>query len=191
MTRVGTLYPNAMEIIDALFGGPWGPIVIFAIRILDVSLATLRMLLSVRGQRALVPIIGFFEVLLWLFAAGNAIRYLSSPYHVLGYAGGFAAGTVVGLWVEEKLAFGLATVRVISAHGGLELADALRDMGIGVTEFTGQGRHGRVAVVYTVARRAEIDRILRIADRHDPAAFITVEEPRAIHRGRMLQKRRK
>jgi uncharacterized protein YebE (UPF0316 family) len=97
-----------MEIIEQLFGGPWGPLVIFLLRIVDVSLATVRMLLSVRGQKLLVPLIGFFEVLIWLFAAGNAIRHLSSPYHVIGYAGGFAAGTAVGLWVEEKLAFGLA-----------------------------------------------------------------------------------
>lgn len=180
-----------MELIDQLFGGPWGPLVIFSLRIVDVSLATLRMLLSVRGQRVLVPIIGFFEVLIWLFAAGNAIRYMHSGLHVLGYAGGFAAGTVVGLWVEERLAFGLATVRIISAHGGVELADALREQGFGVTEFAGEGREGRVEVVYTVARRSQIKGILALADLWDPAAFVTVEEPRSIRRGWMLQKRRK
>ncbi len=180
-----------MEIIDQLFGGPWGPIVIFALRIIDVSLATLRMLLSVRGQKLLVPLIGFFEVLIWLFAAGNAIRYLDSPFHVLGYAGGFAAGTVVGLSVEEKLAFGLATVQIISAHGGVELADALREQGFGVTEFAGEGREGRVEVVYTVARRGELRGIMAVVDKWDPDAFVTIEEPRRIRRGWLLQKRRK
>jgi uncharacterized protein YebE (UPF0316 family) len=180
-----------MELLDQLFGGPWGPMVIFSLRIVDVSLATIRMLLSVRGQRVLVPIIGFFEILIWLFAAGNAIRYLDSVLHVLGYAGGFAAGTAVGLWVEEKLAFGLATVRIISAQGGVELADALRDGGFGVTEFAGEGRHGKVEVVYTVARRSEVKKILAIADVWDPDAFVTVEEPRGVRRGWMLQKRRK
>jgi uncharacterized protein YebE (UPF0316 family) len=180
-----------METIAELFAGPWGPLVIFALRIVDVSLATLRMLLAVRGQRVIVPLIGFFEVLIWLFAAGSAIRYLNSPLHVLGYAGGFAAGTAVGLWVEEKLAFGLATVRIISAHGGVEVADALRDEGFGVTEFAGEGREGRVEVVYTVAKRAQIKGILRIVDLWDPAAFVTVEEPRSVRRGWLLQSRRK
>jgi len=180
-----------MELMEQLFGGPLGPLVIFSLRIVDVSLATLRMLLSVRGQRLLVPLIGFFEVLIWLFAAGNAIRYLDSGLHVLGYAGGFAAGTMVGLWVEEKLAFGLATVQVISSHGGVELADALRERGFGVTEFSGEGRTGKVEVVYTVARRSEIKGILALTDVWDPAAFVTVSEPRSIRRGWMLQKRRK
>jgi uncharacterized protein YebE (UPF0316 family) len=180
-----------MDIIEQLFGGAWGPLIIFGLRIVDVSLATLRMLLSVRGQRVLVPIIGFFEVLIWLFAAGNAIRFLDSPLHVLGYAGGFAAGTMVGLWVEEKLAFGLATIRIISSHGGVELADALRDDGFGVTEFAGEGREGRVEVVYTVARRNQIKAMMKLIDLWDPGAFVTVEEPRAIRRGWLMQKRRK
>jgi uncharacterized protein YebE (UPF0316 family) len=191
MSRADRYSVSDMEVITQLLGGPWGPLVIFAFRIVDVSLATLRMLFSVRGQRMLVPLIGFFEVLIWLFAAGSAIRYLNSPLHVLGYAGGFAAGTVVGLWVEEKLAFGLATVRIISAHGGVELADDLRARGFGVTEFAGEGREGKVEVVYTVARRSEIRGILEAADLWDPEAFVTVEEPRSIRRGWLLQKRRK
>ena len=177
--------------MEAVFAGPWGPLVIFGLRIVDVSLATMRMLLAVRGQRVAVPLIGFFEVMIWLFAAGSAIQYLDSPLHVIGYAGGFAAGTVVGLWVEEKLALGLATVRIISEHGGVEAADALRESGYGVTEFAGQGRHGTVEVVYTVARRSDVRKILRVVDEWAPDSFVTVEEPRAIHRGWLLQRRRK
>ncbi len=177
--------------IEALFAGPWGPLVIFCARIFDVSLATTRMLMSVRGQRVLVPFVAFFEVLIWLFAAGTAMRFLNSPLHVIGYAGGFAAGNAVGLWVEEKLALGLATVRIISEHGGVEVADALRDQGFGVTEFSGQGRHGSVEVVYTVARRAQLRQIIGTVDEWAPDSFLTVEEPRAIHRGWVFQKRRK
>lgn len=177
--------------LAALFAGPLGPLVIFLLRIVDVSLATTRMLLAIRNQRMLVPLIGFVEVLVWLFAAGNAIRFLESPLHVIGYAAGFATGNVVGLWVEEKLALGLATVRVVSAHGGVELADALREKGFGVTEFSGQGREGPVEVVFTAARRAQVPWILKEVNYWDPDAFVTVEEPRAIHRGWMFDKRRK
>lgn len=177
--------------LETVFAGPWGPLVIFLLRIVDVSLATTRMLLAVRNQKLLVPMIGFVEVLIWLFAAGNAIRFLDSPLHVVGYAAGFATGNVVGLWVEEKLAIGLATVRIISAHGGVELADALRENGYGVTEFAGQGREGPVEVVYTVARRAQVPGILKLAELWDPGAFITVEEPRTIRRGWLFDKRRK
>lgn len=177
--------------MDALFASAWGPLVIFALRIVDVSLATLRMLLSVRGQKQLVPLIGFFEVLVWIFAVGNAIQHLDSPLHLMGYAGGFATGTLVGLWIEEKMALGIATVRVMSRHGGVEIAEALRERGFGVTEFSGFGREGTVEVVYAVLRRRDLPAAFEQVGIWDPEAFVTVEEPRAIHRGWMMGKRRK
>src|SRR5690606_41413675 len=103
---------------------------------------------------------------------------------------GFATGSFVGLWIEEKLAFGLATVRIISTHGGVELAEALRDRGFGVTEFSGQGRHGPVEVVYTVLRRRQIPEVLEEVDRWDPQAFVTVEEPRQVRAGWQPMRRR-
>lgn len=180
-----------MLILQEIFAGPWGPLVIFGLRIVDVSLATLRMLLTVRGRRVVVPFIGFFEVLVWLFAAGSAIQYLGSPLHAVGYAGGFAAGTAVGSWLEEKLALGLARVQAFSPHSGVELAEAIREQGFGVTEFLGQGREGRVELISTVVRRSEVPAILRTIDGWDPDAFVTVDEPRSVHRGWLLQKRRK
>ncbi|HSK19607.1 MAG TPA: DUF2179 domain-containing protein [Longimicrobiales bacterium] len=174
-----------MEALDALFAGAYGPLVIFCLRIVDVSMSTIRILLAVRGYKVVVPIIGFFEVLVWVFAVGNAIRFLDSGWHLLGYAGGFATGNIVGLIIEEKLAIGYATIRVVSTHAGVEMADALRNIGFGVTEFGGQGRDGRVEIVYTVCTRRSVPRVLDEVERWDRHAFITVEEPRDIRWGWM------
>lgn len=174
-----------MEALDALFAGPYGPLIIFGLRIIDVSLSTMRILLAVRGYKVIVPILGFFEVLVWVFAVGNAIRYLDSGWHLLGYAGGFATGNVVGLLIEERLAIGFATIRVVSTHAGVEMAEALRTIGFGVTEFGGQGRDGRVEIVYTVCMRRDIPRVVEEVERWDRQAFITVEEPRDIRWGWM------
>lgn len=169
--------------MDLLFAGPWGPLLIFALRICDVSLALLRTLLAVRNVKVAVPVIGFFEVLIWIFAVGAAIGNLNSPLHLLGYAGGFAMGNVVGMWIEGKLAFGLAIVRAISKYGGVEMAEALRDEGFGVTEFAGHGRDGMVEIVDTVVKRRRIPEVLKIIDFWDPRAFVMVEEPRLIRHG--------
>lgn len=177
-----------MSLVE-LFSGPFGPLLIFSLRIFDVSLATSRMLLAVRGDRVLVPIIGFFESLIWIFAVGAAISSLNSPLHVLGYAGGFAMGNIVGLWFEEKMALGLSTIRIISRDGGVELAEALRDHGFGVTEFAGQGREGLVEVVYTVVRRRQVRQVLQVVGTWDPEAFVTVESPKEIRRGWMMARR--
>lgn len=174
-----------MAEFDAIFASVWGPLVIFGLRLIDVSLSTIRILLAVRNRRVLVPIIGFFEVIIWVFAAGNAIRHLESFWHVLGYAGGFSAGTIVGLWIEEKLAIGIATMRVVTTRTGAGLAQAMRQLGCGVTELIGQGRHGPVEVVFSVVPRRRIPDVIAQVERWDPDAFITVEEPREIRRGWM------
>lgn len=174
-----------MEALEALFAGPFGPLVIFGLRIIDVSMSTVRIVLSVRGHKKIVPLIGFFEVMIWVLAVGNAIRFLDSGWHLLGYGAGFSTGNMVGLWIEERLAIGYATIRVVSTHAGVEMADALRNIGFGVTEFGGHGRDGRVEIVYTVCKRRDIERVIDEVERWDPQAFITVEEPRAIRWGWM------
>lgn len=172
-----------MQTISELFAGPWGPLVIFCLRIVDVSLSTVRILLSVRGHKRIVPVIGLVEVLIWLFAAGNAMRNLESGWHVLGYATGYATGNAVGLWIEEKLALGYATIRIITRTAGEALADTLRTLGYGVTEFAARGREGPVEVIYLVVPRRETARVMKEVESRDGTAFVTVEQPREIRWG--------
>ena len=174
-----------MNTIDALFAGPWGPISIFLLRIVDVSMSTMRILLAVRGRKLLVPIFGFVEVVVWIFAAGHAMRHLDSIPHVVGYAGGFTMGTVVGLWIEEKLAIGIATMRIVTEHVGAGLAERLRAIGCGVTEFAANGAKGPVEVVFTVVRRRQVREAVAAVEEWDADAFITIEEPREVRRGWM------
>ncbi len=102
---------------------------------------------------------------------------------MVGYAGGFATGTVIGMLIEERLAIGHGHVRVISPHRGSALADALRDSGYAVTELAARGKDGTVAVLTCSVRRREISRVTRQAQAIDPEAFVTVEDVRPLHRG--------
>ncbi|MEX2530140.1 MAG: DUF2179 domain-containing protein [Gemmatimonadota bacterium] len=174
-----------------LFASPLGPLIIFLLRIVDVSLATVRMLLIIRGQRMIVPILGFFEAAIWVVAVGVAIQNLHSFLHIFGYAAGFGAGSVVGLWLEGKLAMGLATLRIISRDDGEEVASNLRTRGFGVTELAGYGRSGKVEILLSIVKRRQVKEVVKAVEAVDPDAFISVEEPRAIRRGWMFPQRRK
>lgn len=176
--------------MDPIFALPYGPLVIFALRIVDVSLGTVRMILMVRGRRELSAAIGFVEVLIWIVAVGNALQHLGSPYHVVGYAGGFAAGTYVGIAVEDYLAFGTVVVRAIipdEAHG--TTARSLRAEGFAVTEVDGRGQSGPVDVLNVVVNRSEAPRVVEAVEAEAPRSFITVEEIRSTRRGRLLPTR--
>ena len=169
--------------VDQLFASPWGALLIFALRIVDVSCDTMRVLFAIRGKRGIAGALGFLQAMVWIFAVGNAVRHLDSWMHILGYAGGYATGTMVGITIEHAVAYGLAVVRVISRHGGVEMAEALRERGYGVTEFGGFGREGPVEILNSVVHRSHIDDVMRIVDRFDPQAFVTAEEPRILRGG--------
>jgi uncharacterized protein YebE (UPF0316 family) len=169
--------------IDQLFASPWGALLIFALRIVDVSCDTMRVLFAIRGKRGIAGALGFLQALIWIFAVGNAVKHLDSGLHILGYAGGYATGTMVGITIEHFVAYGLAVVRVISRHGGVEMAEALRERGYGVTEFGGYGREGPVEILNSVVHRSHLDDVMRIVDQYDPQAFVTAEEPRILRGG--------
>ena len=172
-----------MPDIGEIFASPWGALLIFSLRIVDVSLDTMRVLFAIRGKREIAGVLGFFMALTWIFAAGNAMKHLDSILHVLGYAAGYSMGTMVGITIERVVAYGLAAVRIISRHGGVEIAEALRACGYGVTESGGFGREGKVEIISSVVQRAHMAEVLEIIDQFDPNAFVTVEEPKILRGG--------
>src|ERR1041384_4900400 len=106
--------------LNAAFASPWGALAIFLLRIVDVSCDTMRVIFAIRGKRGIAAMLGFVQALVWIFAVGNAVRHLDSILHVFGYAGGYAMGTFVGVTIERMIAYGVATVRVVSTRAGIE-----------------------------------------------------------------------
>ncbi len=175
--------------IAELIAGPFGPLVIFGLRLVDVSMATVRVSLIVRNAKYVVPVLAFFEVLVWIFAVSGVVTNLDSPLLMVGYAAGFSAGSFLGLLIEERLALGLATVRTMVREGGAEVAMALREEGFGVTEMVGRGRDGEVEVLYSVTARRQVPRALRIIESLAPHSFVVVDEPRRVRRGWLFPRR--
>ena len=177
--------------MEQILTGPLGPLLIFLLRICDVSIATMRLLYAVRGRKVIAASLGFVEVLIWILAISAVVRNFHSPALVIAYAAGFSAGNFLGITIEEKLALGLAQVRVVSREAGVEIAHALRERGFGVTELLGQGREGRVEIIDTVIQRRDVKSVLREVESWDPEAFVSVDEPRSVQRGWLLSRRRK
>lgn len=177
--------------LQELVAGPAGPLVVYLLRVTDVTMATMRMLLIMRNRRLLAPMIGFFEVLIWVTAIGIVVQHLQSPAHIVGYAAGFATGNFLGLFIEERLAIGLATVRTVVKSGGAELAGDMRGAGFGVTVLSGMGREGAVDVLLSVIPRRYVARCLALIDQGAPDSFIVVDEPRRVRRGWLFPAKKK
>lgn len=162
-----------------------GGLLIFGARIVTVSMGTLRSVVAVRGQKYLATVMGFFETLLFILVISNVLQNVGNIWNVLGYCGGFAAGTLVGLSIEEKLALGYVTVQAISKSDGPAIASALRDAGYGATEVIGRGLEGSVYVVNTVVKRRNVSAIVAQVSEVDKRAFITVDNIGRVLRGHL------
>ena len=159
------------------------PILIFFIRVTDMSLDTMRVLFVVRGRRPQAWVVGFMQSALWVVAVASVLSHLDNLLNVLAYAAGFATGNVVGMRIEEGLAIGHSHLRVISTQRGEAVAAAVRAAGYAVTELSGRGKDGTVSILTTSVRRRDIDPVRSEVLQADPDAFVTLSDVRPLHRG--------
>ncbi len=152
---------------------------IIALRLVDVSLGSLRITSLVRGQRFTAGVLGFLESLSWVVAAGLVLSSLDEWYKVLAYAGGFGVGTTVGATIDRWIASGQVFVRIMAPIASPEVAPSLRTAGFEVTVVNGEGRDGDVRLTISAMRRRELPRALQVIREVNPDAFVTVDEVEA------------
>lgn len=156
------------------------PVLIFIARVGDVSLNTLRVMFVLNGKKNVAPILGFFEALIWLLAIGQIIQNIDNPVSYLAYAGGFAAGTYVGMTIEEKLAIGRVLVRVITVAPMPELIEFMKERNYRFTNVGAEGRYGKVNLLFTVMKRDLLTEYINKVKECNDKAFYTIESVRRI-----------
>lgn len=159
-------------------------LLIFVARIADVSLGTVRIIVTVQGRRVIAFFLGICELLIWITVVSTVIYKIKDyPILALFYAFGYATGNVVGINLERKLALGFIILRVITRTAGKSLADCIRAMGQPVTIFRGEGMRGPVDELYVACRRRDLKRILAVVKSEDPDAFYITEMARDVSNG--------
>jgi uncharacterized protein YebE (UPF0316 family) len=160
-------------------------LMIFCLRLVDVSLGTVRLIMIGRGQRKIAPLLGFVEVTIWVLAISQVITNLDNIINIFGYSGGFAAGTLVGMWIEDKLPLGHVGISIISTTQGQKIARKLRQADYGVTELIGSGRSGNVNLATTIVPRKDVKDVFQLVNQTDPRSFIAVDDMKVVKRGYM------
>ncbi len=158
-------------------------LLIFALRVADMSVGTLRMLFTLRGRKGISWAMGFFQALIFVLAITSVINDLDNFLNIIGYAAGFATGGVVGMWIEERLAIGYTHIDIISPRRGAAIAEHLRAQGFAVTEVPARGKDGMVTMLQCNVRRKHTPYVKQLVKEIDPNAFITAEDVRPIRRG--------
>lgn len=158
-------------------------LLIFALRVSDMSLDTMRVLMVMRGRKGLAWVLGFFQSAIFVLAISSVLTNLDNPLNVVGYAAGFATGNVLGMFIEERLAIGHIHLTIVSSRRGSAIAESLRTHGYAVTEVPARGKDGTVSLLNCNVLRKNVEAVRGIVNEVDPDAFITAEEVRPVRRG--------
>lgn len=163
---------------------PWLlPLMIFFGRICDVTLGTLRIIFVSKGERYKAPIVGFFEVFIWVVIISQIFAHANSLIAYVSYAAGYAAGNYVGILVENKIAFGYQLIRAYTKKEVSELIKSLNKENIGATFVRGEGAVSQVHIVEIVIDRKSMNKALDAITKFDNDLFYLVEDIRYKKKG--------
>lgn len=151
------------------------PLLIFIARICDVSLAMLRTVLASKGYKQIVPFIGFFEVLIWLAAISQIMNNLNNWVCYIAWAGGYATGSYIGLYIDKKIALGIQVIRIITNQASDDLIKELKNKNFGLTLLDAEGARCPVKMIFTVVPRKSVKEVVAIINQYTPQSFYSVE----------------
>ncbi len=159
------------------------PGLIFVARVMDVSIGTIRIIMVSKGHKFWAPLLGFFEVIIWLLAITKIIENLDNWLCYIAYGLGFAAGNYVGLIIEEKMALGIVKLQIITRKEAGKLIENLREAGYGITHHNAQGSNEKVSIIHSIIKRSEIRKVENIIKTTNPKAFYSIEDIKFVNEG--------
>lgn len=157
---------------------------IFFVRILDVSMGTLRTIITVKGKTLYASIVGFVEVLIWFIVVKEALNTEeTSLWIAVSYSLGFATGTYIGGILSKKLISGNLSVQVITSNTSME--ETLRNKGYGVTVIDVEGKDKETAkyMLFIQINKNSMNHLQKLIKDIDNSAFIVVNETKFIENG--------
>ncbi len=156
---------------------------LFSLRLVDVTLYTVRILMVMRGRKGMAWLFGFCQSIVFVTALRAVLTDATNWGKIIGYAAGFATGVISGMWIEERMALGFTHFRIISPRLGAALCERLRQVGYAVTEVPAHGKDGMVSLLNLSVQRRKTAQVEQIIQTIDPDAFITVEAINSVRRG--------
>ena len=181
-------FTSTLGISEDIFRYVLLPFLIFCARIFDVSINTIRIIYVLGGRRFIATALGFFESFVWLMAISQIFGHLDNWICYVAYPAGFATGILVGMIIEERIAYGKVIVRIITRKDVKPLLAYLNKKYHRYTHVNAEGPDGHENLVFTVLERELLEDLLITLKDILPTAFYTVEKVnRAAESGTVVQ----
>ncbi|MCX6273059.1 MAG: DUF2179 domain-containing protein [Bacteroidetes bacterium] len=177
-----------MEFLGINTGSEWFqwvilPLFIFLARIGDQTIGTLRLIFLSKGYRYIAPVLGFFEVIIWILAISQIMKHLDNVMCYVAYGSGFAMGNFIGISLEQKISLGTVIIRIILKKENTELIEVLKTHNYGHTLVDAEGARGRVKIIFSTIKRKDIGHFLAVLEKYEPDAFYTIEDVKTAKEG--------
>lgn len=166
-------------------------VMILVLKTIEVSMATLRIVLITKDERLKGAVIGFFEVVLWVILVSTVLTNITEdPFKVLVYAFGFAIGNFVGSKLENKLAIGNTNIEaIVKKEHGKQLSILLRKMGLAVTAVEAYGMNNKREILYMHVPRKKVNETIKLIKSFQHNVVITINDIKPVYGGyRIIRK---
>lgn len=159
---------------------------IFFVRIIDVSLGTVRTIITVKGRRVLASMVGFIEVFVWFLIVREALNTdETSLWIAISYSLGFATGTYIGSVLSDIFISGTLGLQVVTSRENDEMVHTLRENGYAVTVLDVRGKdkeNGKYMLFIEIDKR-RLTHLKNLIKSLDQTAFIVVNETKYVQNG--------
>lgn len=171
--------------MDFLTGNSvWVYFIIFFGKIIEVTFATLRIVLINRGERTKGSIVALIEVFLWILVTGSVlVGFQENPLKAGVFIVAFGIGNWLGSWLENKIALGLSEIKIITSEDPSKLLTVLRDHELAVTVIEGEGRNGRRYMLEVFLKRARINATVKLINESFDDCVITLSDVKVLKGG--------
>ena len=155
-------------------------------RMVDVSLATVRTMYVVKGNKIVSSIIAFIEVLIWYYASRSIFNGdMDSIVILISYALGYALGTLVGSFINDIFISGIYSIQVISSSISNKDILFIKKCGFGVTVVDSVDKKKILFLEINKKRYKECIKLLKSLDNN---SFIVVNDSKVAYNGFMKKK---
>ncbi len=169
--------PSGVLAGDGLTGG----VAMAAMALVNVGLWTLRVAFAARGRKILGAAVAALEAVVFAVAFSSLAASLDAPVRVIGYGLGVAAGTLVGLYLDERASRGKSEIQVVVDGDDGGLVERLRSLGWPATWFPAEGLRGSVTVAFVTVDDAQVRHVVNVVRDSVPDAFWAVQRLRITH----------
>lgn len=152
-------------------------LIIFILKIIENSLATLRLILVSNGKKWLGAFLLFTTSIIWIVSSHIAIIDINISM-VLIFSVGSLLGSYIGSILEEKMAIGNNMLICITQK---QMSEILRQNGYIITKVEGYGKDSKKEVLFVILKRNQNKDLISLIRSLDQEVIIVSEHTNILY----------